>query len=144
MTGGRKFINFKIDTGAKCNVIPLQLFNSLKVESPMMCPSGIKLLSYSGDKIDTCEEVLLECTYRNIPQKIHFYVVDKPVMPIVGLQTCLKLNLIKKVDSLLTQADILNTYQDLFSGLGKLPGMHHIQIDPTVNPVVEAPRRVYH
>ena len=138
LTGGRKFINFKIDTGAKCNVIPLQLFNSLKVDSPMMCPSGIKLLSYSGDKIDTCGEVLLECTYRNISQKIHFYVVDKPVMPIVGLQTCLKLNLIKKVDSLLTQADILNTYQDLFSGLGKLPGMHHIQIDPTVNPVVEA------
>ena len=51
----------------------------------MMCPSGIKLLSYSGDKIDTCGEVLLECTYRNIPHEIHFYVVDKPVMPIVGL-----------------------------------------------------------
>ena len=112
------------------------------VDRPTMCPSGIKLLSYSGDKIDTCGEVLLECTDRNIPQKIHFYVVDKPVMPIVGLQTCLKLNLIKKVDSLLTQADILNTYQDLVRGLGKLPGMHHIQIDPTVNPVVEAPRRI--
>ena len=142
LTSGSKFINFKIDTGTKCNVISLQLFNSLKVDSPMMCPSGIKLLSYSGDKIDTCGEVLLECTYRNIPKKIHFYVVDKPVMPIVGLQTCLKPNLIKKVDSLLTQADILNTYQDLFSGLGKLPGMHHIQIDPTVNPVVEAPRPI--
>ena len=90
LTGGRKFINIKIDTGAKCNVISLQFFKSLKVDSPMMCPSGMKLLSYSGDKIDTCGEVLLECTYRNIPQKIHFYVVSKPVMPIVGLQTCLK------------------------------------------------------
>ena len=90
LTGGRKFINIKIDTGAKCNVISLQFFKSLKVDSPMMCPSGIKLLSYSGDKIDTCGKVLLECTYRNIPQKIHFYVVNKPVMPIVGLQTCLK------------------------------------------------------
>ena len=78
--------------------------------------------------------------YRNIPQKIHFYVVHKPV--IVGLQTCLNINLIKRVDSLLTQADILNTCLDLFSGLGKLPGMHHIQIDPTVIPVVEAPRRI--
>ena len=84
LPGGRKFINIKIDTGAKCNVISLQFFKSLKVDSPMMCPSGIKLLSYSGDKIDTCG------AYRNIPQKIHFYVVNKPVMPIVGLQTCLK------------------------------------------------------
>ena len=40
-----------------------------------------------------------------------------------------------------TQVDILNTHRNVFSGLGKFTGIHHIQIDSRVNPVVEASRR---
>ena len=74
--------------------------------------------------------------------QIHCYVVDKPVVPILDLQTSIKLNLIKKVNSLLTQGDILSKFEDLFIGLGKLFGKYHIQVDPTVQPVVDAPRHV--
>ena len=139
---GEKKIKFKIDTGAKCNVIPLNIYKSLKLRNHMMCPSDIKLLSYSGDKIDTCGEILLECNFKNVTQKIYCYVVDKPVVPILGLQTSIKLNLIKTVNSLLTQGDILTKFEDLFIGLGKRPGKYHIQVDPTVQPVVDAPGRV--
>lgn len=38
--------------------------------------------------------------------------------------------------------DILKDYEELFNGLGCLPGQHHIQIDHTVTPVVYAPRRI--
>ncbi len=38
--------------------------------------------------------------------------------------------------------DILKEYEGLFSGLGCLPGQHHIQIDQTVKPVVHTPRRI--
>lgn len=36
----------------------------------------------------------------------------------------------------------LRTYEDLFTGLGCIPGQHHIQIDTTGPPVVHAPRKV--
>lgn len=38
--------------------------------------------------------------------------------------------------------DILKNYDELFNGLGCLPGQHHIQIDHTITPVVHAPRRI--
>ena len=47
-------IKLNIDTGAKCNIIPWNIYKSLKLRNHMMCPSDIKLFSYSGDKIDTC------------------------------------------------------------------------------------------
>lgn len=39
-------------------------------------------------------------------------------------------------------ADILKQYEDLFSGPGCMQGYHHIQVDPSVKPVVHAPRKV--
>ena len=42
----------------------------------------------------------------------------------------------------LTQEQILRDYQDVFTGLGMLPGTYHIGIDPKVKPVQENPRRV--
>ena len=33
-------------------------------------------------------------------------------------------------------------YADVFEGLGRLPGQHHIKLDSAVHPVIHAPRRV--
>ncbi len=40
------------------------------------------------------------------------------------------------------QTDILNEYNDVFTGLGCIPGLHHIQLSPDVAPVIHAPRKV--
>ena len=37
---------------------------------------------------------------------------------------------------------IFDDYDDLFGGLGCLPGSYHINIDPNVKPVVHPPHRV--
>lgn len=37
---------------------------------------------------------------------------------------------------------ILKEFEGLFSGLGCMPGYHHIQVDPSVKSVVHAPRKV--
>jgi len=37
---------------------------------------------------------------------------------------------------------LLMEFADVFSGTGEFPGEHHITIDPAVQPVVHAPRRV--
>ena len=45
-------------------------------------------------------------------------------------------------DESLTQERILHNYRDVFTGLGKLPGTYHKDIDPNAKPVQENPRRV--
>lgn len=45
-------------------------------------------------------------------------------------------------DQPLDQEQILQEYHDVFSGLGKLPGAYHIEMDPNAKPVQENPRRV--
>ncbi|XP_052721703.1 uncharacterized protein K02A2.6-like [Crassostrea angulata] len=37
---------------------------------------------------------------------------------------------------------LIEQYADIFSGLGKLPGKYHIEIDKSANPVVHPPRKI--
>jgi hypothetical protein len=41
-----------------------------------------------------------------------------------------------------TETDILSEYEDPFTGLGCVAGVHHIQTDPDVTPGVHSPRKV--
>lgn len=54
----------------------------------------------------------------------------------------MKLGLLKRMHEVGKEDDILKDYEDLFDGLGCIPGQHHILIDHTVTPVVHAPRRI--
>ena len=49
-----------------------------------------------------------------------------------------------EVDSqvIMTEYTILREYEDVFTGLEKLPGKHHIHFDKTVKLVLHAPRKV--
>ncbi len=40
------------------------------------------------------------------------------------------------------QTDILNEYKDVFTGLGCIPGLHNIQLNLDIAPVIHAPRKV--
>lgn len=42
----------------------------------------------------------------------------------------------------MTKQQVLHDYKDVFTGLGKLPEIYHIEIDPAVKPVQNNPRRV--
>ena len=41
-----------------------------------------------------------------------------------------------------SKSDVLESYNDVFKGLGKMPGKVHLQTDSSVDPVVMPPRRV--
>jgi hypothetical protein len=89
---------------------------------------------------------------------VEFQIAEKrDVIPVLGLQTCLELNLIKRVfavndtfddtgtSNLSTQQtseEIIKEYDDVFQGLGCLQGEYHIKTNPNVTPVVHAPRKV--
>lgn len=60
----------------------------------------------------------------------------------LGGDNCLKVGLVERLHDVQKEMDILKDYEQLFNGLGCLPGQHHVQIDHTVTPVVHAPRRI--
>ena len=88
-------VTFKIDTGAQCNVIPKSLLHKMSPQ-PKLKPATIKLSTYNGTPIPVAgNQARIKHKGQTIP--ILFIVVDSYFIPILGLNTCDTLNLIKKV-----------------------------------------------
>ena len=64
-------------------------------------------------------------------------------MPLLGRETCEKMHLIQHINAVKDNS-ILDEFPEVFQGLGGLPGKYHININPSVLPVVHPPRRVPH
>ena len=70
-------------------------------------------------------------------------------MPLLGVDTCLDLGLVNvnreeiKVigEPGITKEWLSEKYQDVFSGLGQIPGEYEIQVDRNIEPVQHRPRR---
>ena len=147
-------IQFKLDTGSQVNVLPERVFHQLKHKLPLEKPER-HLSAYTGDKLNVLGRFMLNCKYKDLDSELEFYVVKTQYSPILGLKSCLDLQLIKLVYSVnhadttgacdspgLDRASILSEYADVFDGLGLIPGECKIHLDPNAIPVVHPPRRV--
>lgn len=69
-------------------------------------------------------------------------VVNK-VEPMLGLQSCQKLNLLNRLNwCIVTQKENpLDEYKDMFKGI-EIIHKNHIENDKNVNPVIHSPRKV--
>jgi len=79
-------------------------------------------------------------THKDHNEMLKFEVVDDELPPILGLEACETLGIVRRIDQV--SSSILDSYPDVFDGIGKLDGIHDISIDKSVKPVVHAPRRV--
>ena len=147
----RRRVKFKVDTGAQCNVISEELFNTLEGNQgnkTMLKSSKVTLTSFGGHKIKPVGQCTLLCEYKNKYHNIDFQVVKgKKIAEIIGLTTCAALSLINCVNEVdvntKTNVDNLaKTYHQVFEGIGCMPGKQTLQIKPEATPVVHAPRRV--
>jgi hypothetical protein len=90
------------------------------------------------------------CRIRKLERTLPFYVTSKGSTPILGKESCVRLGLIQHIsadsidsdDPRITKDELLQQYQDVFNGLGQLPGKYHIEIDPNATPVIHPPRKV--
>jgi len=135
-------VTFQLDTGAMCNVLPYQTLQNLG-QATMLQPSSVPLTSYSGHKI------IPKCKFKIKVFKVQFQVVDTTAKPILGASTCQLMGLVKRVHTVEMntphkqfKSDILKNYGDVFEGLGCMLGKHSIKVDPNIDPVVHAPRKV--
>ncbi|KAJ3666182.1 hypothetical protein Zmor_001635 [Zophobas morio] len=141
-------IKFKIDTAAEVNVLPMRYVNKLSLSKDDIVKCNVVLVCYSNNSMRSPGKVNLQCKCNNQSKNIEFVLVnDDKAEAILGLDTCLTFNLIKRVDSLectkyKTVDDILKLYPSVFTGIGRVDYNYHIKIDPTISPIVHPPRRI--
>ena len=158
----KKTVNVQLDTGARCNGISIKDLQRLGINTNIKKPEA-QLNSYSGHVITTKGVTTLPCQYKRKTYQVKFHVVDIPAPPVFSANICKEMGLVERVHAVETsksqdhhnadrfsppkfnptqQHELLKGYDDLFTGLGCLPGEHTIEIDRSYTPVVHPPRRV--
>ena len=143
---------FKIDTGAQANVLPKSDFDKLSIHQPRT-QSTVTLRGYGGRELDTLGMCDLNCMYKDVDRNLQFHVVNEDAPAVLGLKSCVDMNLVKLILSVDTPIQtgmttdtelnkLITEYQDIFHGFGKFPGEHSFTLRPDAEPVVHPPRRV--
>lgn len=96
-------VKFKIDTGASCNCLPYNVFKQIDLPNGIN-KDAILLSTYGNHKIQAMGKVITKCYAKGVDCNLKF-IVDVKSTPVLGLNTCMKLNLIQKVDTVTTFLD---------------------------------------
>lgn len=143
-------VTFKLDTGAQANIIPRNVFKELHISPKHLRKVKVNLYTYNGEVMNPDGKIDIRCRIRKVERTLPFYITAKGSTPILGKESCARLGLIQHIpadsiesaDVCVTKDKLLQQYQDVFSGLGHLPGKYHIEIDPNSTPVIHPPRKV--
>jgi hypothetical protein len=141
-----KNVNFKIDTGAQCNVLPEEIFDRIK-KKPKITATGTKLTGYGGAQVPVKGKCVLEIEQNtNRKTEAEFFIVKAPnSKALIGLPTCqnlklISINLVNEVQE--KKPDIIEEYNDVFTGLGLVEGDYHIELQENATPTIQPPRKV--
>ncbi|UYV79315.1 K02A2.6-like [Cordylochernes scorpioides] len=140
-------INFKIDTGADVNILPVASLKFLQGKY-VITPTNKNIFTYTKERIPIVGEVELECQFQSKKSNSKFFVVKCQTIPILGLKDCSRFGLIEKVNSLhqcinnISFEVILNKYKDVFEGVGLLKNKQSILIKEDAIPQVYTARRL--
>ena len=137
-----KPVSFKLDSGADCNVLSRNFLQDLDTRDREISKCASKLKLYDGYSIKPIGKIKLPLVYSDKVWLLDFVIVDRNVEPIIGLPSCVEMNLIKRADHL-QLCSIENRFENVFEGLGLVKNFQYkIMLDPSVQPVVHAPRTV--
>ena len=151
-------VPFRIDTGAKCNTLTLNCYQSLDHTGELK--TSIRVLrTYSNHKIKPVAAVELPVRYKKHKAKAEFEIVDIAQENVLSGATAEVLGLILRLDSLQDSSVVnkgnghkntvtnpnapagLQNFPALIRTTGTLPGKYTIKIDPEAKPVVHPVRR---
>ena len=85
----------KIDTGAKCNVIFLDLFRKVQKKETINKAKAVNLVAYGGERLSALGTADLQCKIGDTTRLLTFQVLDRQATPILGLNDALQLHLVK-------------------------------------------------
>lgn len=146
---GNQTVEFKIDTGADVNCIPMKIINKINSK---FCNQNcdLPLFDYSNNKIEIFGIIKLECfeSKTNKSKTAEFVIVNNQFEPILGLDTCIKFGLVKRLDvdviACLPEQknEFLERNKDIFGGLGKFPGTFSIKLHENSKPILHYKKRI--
>lgn len=161
-----KSVKCELDTGANTSLIGYNWLRKLSGDADLvLLPSKFKLQSFGGGSIPVLGEVKVPCQHKGQKVKLVFQVVDVDHRPLLSANVCEFLRLVKFCNSVTykreesngEQSDKSNTlwkvhrvkaerivakHESVFQGYGKIPGEVSLEIDPTVQPQIQQPRRI--
>ncbi|XP_065073526.1 uncharacterized protein K02A2.6-like [Ochlerotatus camptorhynchus] len=106
------------------------------------------LKAFGGSSLNSLGRTVIACTYGGGQYKLVFHVVDFEQPPLLSKNTCMQLKLIQVCYTVCKQQasnaarQILNEHPEVFEGLGRLEGDVHLEIDSSIKPVIQQPRRI--
>ena len=65
---------FKLDTGAECNVISKEVYDSVRKQPPQK--TRTKFVAFGGDKLNPCGKAHILSKYKGRHRVIEFMIVD--------------------------------------------------------------------
>ena len=93
-------VSYKLDTGSQVNIIPQNTYHALQ-KKPKLCTATEKLMAHDGNAIPVIGKSIVNLARKGKPSiPAQMFVVPTDSSPIIGLETCQRLNLIKRVEIL--------------------------------------------
>ena len=147
-------VQFLMDTGAECNVLPLNVYQKVTGDKELNKLDKNKrsvLVLANGFEQPIEGRAMVRVRRGTQTHKLVVNVVKgQGYEPILCKQALIDMGMIKILDSdqkprvnVVTAGcdPLLQEFNDVFEGLGKLEGQYTIVTDPSVKPVVHPPRR---
>ena len=106
----------------------------------------MRLSAYNGTEIPVAGKCITSIKHKSQTVNVLFTVVETDSVPILGLNTSEKLNLIKRIYKISgsSQSDvpIEKEFSDCFGETGCLKRTHHIEVRDDVKPVIAPIRKI--
>lgn len=148
----KNYVNCQIDTGSQVNIMSKENYSKvLKLPLSKIKQSSAQLMSFCGNKIPVAGRALVSCEIKpGQNHNVDFLITELDQKTILGLKTSENLGLIKKLYTInvkpsvsnMSSLCILDKYNEVFEGIGLLPGEHKIHIKPDVEGHIDAPRKL--
>ena len=148
IVGGRP-VNMIIDSVASTNVINHSLWDHLKSEK-VKCTSkkcNKKLYAYGNSKpLEVLSSFIAATSTNSKEVNAEFIVIKGTGEPLLGRDTAIQLGVLKmgaNVNSISSMASLVEKYNDVLQGVGKLKDHQvRLHVDPSVTPVAQTVRRI--
>ena len=146
MADPKSEVQFQIDTGSQCDILPAGIYKQITGDTHLrrLKPCNKEIVSYTREQHRIAGKANFPVSSGGKRNSIEFNIIDGDYQPILSLNTSITLGFVSlhNCDVLALRFKTHEECDDVFEGLGALPGNYKIVVDETVPPVVHAPRRV--
>ena len=133
---GGHSVDMLIDTGADKSLLTYTFFKKMGY-TKQISPTTSRFKSYTHHPIKTEGTVARPTVYTGVYRVVKYYIVHVDQSPLLSGNASEELGIIMRINTVKSGID---NYPQLQKTTATLPGTYTLQIDPTMPPVVHAPR----